>query len=324
MEGTPLVIGFYPGSQLPSIDERYMNNRVPYADEAEVLSVLDFDSRAPYLPVNIAGVDYWFLPDVNLETLVPKLEYLALADHSVTLIKMADMASASLIYRRSPGTGTPEVNTLAQLKIDLDVEPKSDNIQVHIANVTTNPHNVTKTQVGLSNVDNTSDANKPISTAETAALLGKQNNLAYVPEDKGNKVTSISETSTDLQYPSAKLLYNMKAELLATKLPPFSILLSASADVATRISGGYTVTSGGVAVTDWVLSADSIYNLLITHTLTGRKIAFVNVYEIDGANERLIKPFEDAYSGILANGLTVKLEGLDTVALPLRIELIFD
>lgn len=33
-----------------------------------------------------------------------------------------------------------------------------------------NPHGVTKTQVGLSEVDNTSDSNKPISTAQKAAL----------------------------------------------------------------------------------------------------------------------------------------------------------
>ena len=36
-----------------------------------------------------------------------------------------------------------------------------------------NPHGVTKAQVGLGNVDNTSDANKPISTATQTALNGK-------------------------------------------------------------------------------------------------------------------------------------------------------
>ena len=36
-----------------------------------------------------------------------------------------------------------------------------------------NPHGVTKAQVGLGNVDNTSDANKPISTAVQTALNGK-------------------------------------------------------------------------------------------------------------------------------------------------------
>jgi len=40
---------------------------------------------------------------------------------------------------------------------------------------TTNPHVVTKTQVGLSNVDNTSDVNKPISTATQTALNLKHN-----------------------------------------------------------------------------------------------------------------------------------------------------
>lgn len=40
---------------------------------------------------------------------------------------------------------------------------------------TDNPHGVTKAQVGLSNVNNTADANKPISTATQAALDLKQN-----------------------------------------------------------------------------------------------------------------------------------------------------
>ena len=39
---------------------------------------------------------------------------------------------------------------------------------------TNNPHSVTKSQVGLGNVDNTSDANKPVSTAGQTALDGKQ------------------------------------------------------------------------------------------------------------------------------------------------------
>jgi hypothetical protein len=39
-----------------------------------------------------------------------------------------------------------------------------------------NPHAVTKAQIGLGNVDNTSDSAKPISTATAAALAGKSNN----------------------------------------------------------------------------------------------------------------------------------------------------
>lgn len=42
--------------------------------------------------------------------------------------------------------------------------------------LTNNPHSVTKAQVGLGNVDNTSDPNKPVSTATQAALDLKLNN----------------------------------------------------------------------------------------------------------------------------------------------------
>jgi len=40
-----------------------------------------------------------------------------------------------------------------------------------------NPHEVTKAQVGLSEVDNTSDADKPVSTATLAALAGKASSV---------------------------------------------------------------------------------------------------------------------------------------------------
>ncbi|MBN8294970.1 hypothetical protein JI664_23590, partial [Rhodobacter sp. NTK016B] len=50
----------------------------------------------------------------------------------------------------------------------------------HMAS-TSNPHSVTKAQVGLGDVDNTSDANKPVSTAQAEAdalRLAKAQNLA--------------------------------------------------------------------------------------------------------------------------------------------------
>ncbi len=44
---------------------------------------------------------------------------LTIATGAVTLAKMADMATGSLIYRKTALTGVPEVNTLATLKTDL-------------------------------------------------------------------------------------------------------------------------------------------------------------------------------------------------------------
>ena len=93
---------------------------------------------------------------------------------------------------------------------------KVGNYDNHIANKN-NPHEVTKAQVGLENVDNTSDANKPISTATQTALDGKQatitgaattittndltSNRAVISNNNG-KVAVSSVTSTELGYVS--------------------------------------------------------------------------------------------------------------------------
>ena len=52
----------------------------------------------------------------------------------------------------------------------------------HLANKS-NPHGVTKSQVGLGNVDNTSDLNKPVSTSQSAAIKVVQDD---VTSHKGN------------------------------------------------------------------------------------------------------------------------------------------
>jgi hypothetical protein len=59
---------------------------------------------------------------------------------------------------------TDEAATRAQA--DIDVNEKVD---LHIDNKS-NPHGVTKAQVGLGNVNNTSDADKPVSTAQATAI----------------------------------------------------------------------------------------------------------------------------------------------------------
>ena len=53
----------------------------------------------------------------------------------------------------------------------------ASDVSAHIAD-RNNPHEVTKAQIGLGNVDNTSDANKPISTAQQTALNGKADKVA--------------------------------------------------------------------------------------------------------------------------------------------------
>lgn len=59
-----------------------------------------------------------------------------------------------------------------QAGITSDIDAVQTNLETHINNKS-NPHEVNKAQVGLGNVDNTSDANKPISNATQTALNGK-------------------------------------------------------------------------------------------------------------------------------------------------------
>jgi hypothetical protein len=65
------------------------------------------------------------------------------------------------------------ISTATQDALDTK-EPANANIQAHIV-ATNNPHQVTKAQVGLGNADNTSDLNKPVSTAQQTALNLKVN-----------------------------------------------------------------------------------------------------------------------------------------------------
>lgn len=72
--------------------------------------------------------------------------------------------------------------TIAALQLkDSEIDEKTTN---HIQN-TNNPHSVTKAQIGLSNVDNTSDTNKPVSTAQQAAISAVKNTVdAYTVNGK--------------------------------------------------------------------------------------------------------------------------------------------
>lgn len=75
---------------------------------------------------------------------------------------------------RANHTGTQALATVSGLPEALDAKAAQADLSAH-ANATNNPHAVTKAQVGLGNVDNTADADKPVSTAVATALAGKSN-----------------------------------------------------------------------------------------------------------------------------------------------------
>jgi hypothetical protein len=91
---------------------------------------------------------------------------------------------------------------------------------------TGNPHNTTKTQVGLGSADNTSDASKPVSTAQAAALATKANT------SHSHALTDIPTLTTDFR----------KGILAASMVPP--AMLGAKALVLDFVNGGYASIDG--------------------------------------------------------------------------------
>ena len=97
----------------------------------------------------------------------------AQADLDALELVVNGKANANAVYTKTEADGLFETIANVALKAD------ASTVTAHTSN-TNNPHQVTKAQVGLGNVDNTSDLNKPISTATQTALDGKQATLTTV------------------------------------------------------------------------------------------------------------------------------------------------
>lgn len=102
----------------------------------------------------------------------------------------------------------------------------SDKLETHINNKS-NPHEVNKAQVGLGNVDNTSDANKPISNATQTALNGKfsatdGNALKQTIEDMPNLVV----TEGSVSHKNNRISLSLRQQDLKDPVNTDSILLT--------------------------------------------------------------------------------------------------
>ena len=88
---------------------------------------------------------------------------------------------------------------------------------------------VNKTDLGLNNVDNTSDLNKPISTATQTALNGK--------EDVANKSTNTSLGTSDTLYPSQKAVKTyVDSAVSGAPVPTLSQVTAVGSSTSTPIS----------------------------------------------------------------------------------------
>lgn len=120
------------------------------------------------------------------------------ADDKLITINQASSFTAGVM---SASDKTKLDGLKAQAEIDTSISNMQNNLNAHINNKT-NPHRVTKEQIGLDQVDNTSDANKPISTATQNALNDK------FSATEGNTLKQIINDMPDLVVTGGSLRHN--------------------------------------------------------------------------------------------------------------------
>lgn len=273
-----------------SILQYYFNDGVPYTDVNQVKSIITVDKRTIYMTVNIAGVEYWFLPD--LETLVPKYGDLGIADGSVTLAKLYPIDGISVIGRSTTTNGSPEVITIAALRELLgliDGESFNQDLSKYVEK----------------------EPNK--SLVLDSLILKIHDKFA---DDEAAVIQAIWDFLDNLVLTDNNYTDGEKAKLAGLHQDVYTINLP-TGDVSERASGATSKPDG------WTLAAAANPNdLLIIHNLN-RTIAAANVFYVDGG-EQILLMANLGYTGLSApNANSLVFKGLSTKAFPLVVQLIF-
>jgi len=228
------------------------------------------------------GITAW----INLDYLIANALIPAITVVSETAYGQSSTAGALVTYARGDHThGTPastkdttaitgllkgngtiisaastSTDYLAPAAIGTIVQAYNSNIQVHIADVTTNPHAVTATQVGLGNVTNTSDENKPVSTAQQTALNLKANlispsfttpSLGVATGTSFNSITGMSTTATDIKINGTQSAGSLNTVAKADHVHPTDT--SREASLGNPSVTGYVLASTTDGTRSWVV-----------------------------------------------------------------------
>lgn len=272
--------------------------------------------------------------DGKLYVDVSTIPELQVADGSITLVKLSNVASGTVFYRKSEEEGVPEVQTLATLKEDLGLEgensgdqdlsdlvPKSLTINDKSlnGNIILTPEDIGSPEGdGVSTGENTGDE-----TQETILLKLGLEGIAGINtgDETYESILALFEIIPE-EGDEYTLIKTTDLERLLTVGGTTTITLPSNTTVSGRISGA---TEGTDYPTGWVLAiGDSEYDLLITHN-QDRKVANVSVFSVDGqGKERVLIPFNNAYTGILTpNSNSVQIEALTEVQTQIKIYITF-
>lgn len=202
---------------------------------------------------------------------------------------------------------------------------------------------LTKADVGLGNVDNTSDANKPISTATQTALNGKQatitggastitsSNLAYnkaLVSDEYGKVASSVITATELGYldgVTSNIQTQLNGKLSTAPVTSVNNKTGAVELVASDVGAQPTITANGFLKGDGsggVTAEKPVY--VVTMTSVGQRLSSdktaKQIYDVYSDGRQVVALFSNVITP-----MTVCLrDGEGTTDSPYSYTIIFD
>ncbi len=157
------------------------------------------------------GGKYWKWDGSGYVDVTPTIDFDDI-DNLPNLVQSVNAGTGIDVDNTDPENPVVGLNQASQDSLDLAdsaVQP-GDNISglnndsgylteaTHDALPQDNPHGVTKAQVGLGNVDNTSDANKPVSTAQGQAINQAEADAKQYTDDEINALNLGSASQADV------------------------------------------------------------------------------------------------------------------------------
>lgn len=260
------------------------------------------------------------------------LSTFVLADKSVTLQKMADVASSTVFYRKTAGTGSPEVQTLAQLKSDLGlsgINSGDQDLSIYALKsytINTKPLNgnivLTPGDIG-SPAGSGSSTGTNTGDEDRSSILFKleiENILGLNTGDQVAETVPVEDIDDNFNGENVEDVLKELNEKISDNKNTISLLLPAYSTVGDRINNSIEGINYPVG---WSLVVGvSAVDLVITHN-QNRRVADVTIWAVDGDQEQKLLNTASNNGLITPNLNSVRILSLATVVKPIKIYIVW-